>query len=383
MKKNSPFSYNKTMITKSLVGNVIKILKTRNTPSVMDILYLKKVKAVLESVSILKLEQAFRVRELCKIEITPQMCMDEVNRLNMFVPSSPSFYDQCLQLKNPKPYVVPRYSINAFALFLDEWKPLSSEDDLIIYNRFEQVEFGEKDLTVREFLNEPWYDTDNNTFTLYSLLDAPKEVLVIKYEMGEILAKDMKIYSSWSYNKTMKTKSLVGNVIKILKTRNTPSVMDILYLKKVKAVLESVSILKLEQAFRVRELCKIEITPQMCMDEVNRLNMFVPSSPSFYDQCLQLKNPKPYVVPRYSINAFALFLDEWKPLSSEDDLIIYNRFEQVEFGEKDLTVREFLNEPWYDTDNNTFTLYSLLDAPKDVLVIKYEMGKIKARLLRK
>ena len=159
--------------------------------------------------------------------------------------------------------------------------------------------------------------------------------------------------------------------------------MDILYLKKVKEVLESVSILKLEQAFRVRELCKIEITPQMCMDEVNRLNMFVPSSPSFYDQCLQLKNPKPYVVPRYSINAFALFLDEWKPLSSEDDLIIYNKFERVEFGEKDLTVWEFLNQPRYDTDNNTFTLYSLLDAPKDVLVIKYEMGKIKARLLRK
>ena len=69
------------------------------------------------------------------------MCMDEVDRLNMLVPGSPSFYDQCLQLKKPKTYPVPRYHIYLFTCFLDRWKPLSSEDDLIIYNRFERVDF--------------------------------------------------------------------------------------------------------------------------------------------------------------------------------------------------------------------------------------------------
>ena len=69
-----------------------------------------------------------------------------------------------------------------------------------------------------------------------------------------------------TYNKNTKTKSLFCNVINILKTRNAPSLMDILYLKKVKAVLEAANFLKPKQAFRVRELCDTEITPQMCMD---------------------------------------------------------------------------------------------------------------------
>ena len=78
----------------------------------------------------------------------------------------------------------------------------------------------------------------------------------------------------------MKTNSLFSNVIKILKTRNTASLVDILYLKKEESFSEY-KYIKPNKPF-VR-LCNIEITPKMCMDEA--VGCFY-QGPSFYDQCL-------------------------------------------------------------------------------------------------
>ena len=184
-----------------------------------------------------------------------------------------------------------------------------------------------------------------------------------------------------NYNEKIKTDTLFGNVITILKLRR-PSLMDILYLKKSKQLLVNVSILKPTQAFRLRVLCNIKITPKMCMDEVDRLRMFMPGSPSFYDQCWRLQNPKVFLVPKYHINDFARFLSYWELGTFEHDFILYDRFERIEFGEDDISICEFFGNPSMYTYKDTYTLYSLLDAPKDVLAIKYSRWEIKVRVLK-
>ena len=180
--------------------------------------------------------------------------------------------------------------------------------------------------------------------------------------------------------------SVFSNVVQILKRRNTPCVTDILYLKKTYPVLATINILKPQQSGRLGALCDTKITPKMCLDEVHRLNMFLPGSAPFADRCLLLQKDKAYSVgtevPAYTLNYFTKFLSESKPFSYNDNLLIYNMLEQIEFGKKDLSIWEFLNLP-HDiyTDGNSYPLCTLVNAPKDVLSIKYKGGKRRVRLL--